>query len=259
MDFARFGHVVALSIGLGCARGPAAEGVEPRPLPQPGRTMASPTQPQRWTGHMSPGSVLTLRTTAGSIAASPAEGDVASVEATLHDGVANAGGVPVRVVQDDRGVAVVVAGEAGGCDGDGDSDGAPRAVVDLVARVPAGVRLVARSVSGGIEARALRGAIDARSVDGAVRATFADGDPSEDVQLRTVNGAVQVTVPGAAGGDWITSSQGGDVRMDLPLSGSAGPHDGQPGAHDGQPRGHGGHSLRLRSVNGTIHVLRGNS
>ncbi len=250
MDFARFGRVVALSIpiGLGCARGRAAEGVEPRPLPQPGRSMAaSPTQPLRWTGHMGPGSVLTLRTTAGSIAAAPAEGDVASVEATLHDGAAIAGSVPVRVVQDDRGVAVVVAQEAGGCDG----DGAP-AAVDLVARVPAGVRLVARSVSGGIEARALHGAIDARSVDGAIRATFSDGEPSEDIQLRTVNGAVQVSVPGAAGGDWITSSQGGDVRMDLPLSGSV-------GAHEGQPRGHGGRALRLRSVNGTIRVLRGNS
>jgi hypothetical protein len=258
MDYGRLRRVLALAVpvGFGCAGGRVADGARAHPVVQPARSDSTVGQPFRWTGQLKRGQLLELRTVAGHVSASLAEGEVASVEATMHDASRGAGEAPVRIAQDDRGVSILADGHRSGCDeADGQGEREARgaaAVVDLVAHVPAGVGLVVRTVTGAIEAHAIRGPVDARSVEGAVYATFPDGDPSDDVELRTVNGMVQVALGASAAADLHARSLQGDVRVELPLSEAS----FRPHAVRGTI-GRGGHELRLRSVNGAIRVLRG--
>jgi hypothetical protein len=221
--------------------------------------------PMQWSGRLTAGQTLEVRTASGSIHAAGATGDAGSVEAKVRAGDGRPSPT-VRFIEDERGVVARVDypehGDGRGCN-DGDHGG-----VDFEVRAPAGVRLVVHSVNGSIDVDGVSGAIDARTVDGAIKlksatsarartvngpivASFPAADLEADCELDTVNGPVQVTLPPGANADLTASTLNGDVRLAFPLTGSSSAHR----VHG--TIGRGGHALRLKTVNGTIDVARG--
>jgi Putative adhesin len=261
-------HVLlALAVLCGCGR--SAGGAPPKAPASASPAAAPGSSPQgmHWSGKLAPGRVLDIREVSGKIHVTAASGDVGQVDATA---TGNAGAhIPLRIEEDERGVTIRYEdhdGRGGGCDCD-DHDNHPPVAIDIVAKAPPGVRVVVRTVEGDIdvdgvtgpvEARAVDGAVDLRSVttgrastvNGAIRASFTGAGPTDDSELATVNGTVDVTLAASASAEVAARSVNGTVSVDFPVTGSLERHR----AHGSI--GHGGHELRLRSVNGAIHVAR---
>jgi hypothetical protein len=259
---------LALPLAIGCGGGRAAGGAEPAPAPQPARVVAS-SRPFHWSGAIARGHVFDVRTLSGSIRAVPAVGDVADVEAQIRGGRADAV-MTIRVAEDDQGVQVRAEWPRDARDhGCGNDEGATArdVAVDFVVHVPEGVKLAAHSVNGSIvgdgvrgpvEVRTVNGAIDlrgvtqarARAVNGGIQVAFAARAWEDDVELATVNGAIDVSLPASAAADVRAHSVNGDVRVDFPIDGTIGPHLANGSI------GHGGRELRLRTISGPIHVAK---
>lgn len=254
---------VLLPVAMGCGGGRAEGGTAPT-LATPG-VQAAANQPFHWSGHLAPGKTLDVRSVEGSIRAKASTGDVADVEATAS-GVPAGQPPPIHVVENDRGVEVRVDWPHDApCSEHGDRGSHLR--VDFVLQVPAGVHLVSRTVNGSVTAESLTGPVDvhtvdgsiglqrlsqakARTVNGSITASFSGTDWNDDVDLSTVNGSIQVTLPASPNAELSASTLNGDVRIDFPVDGTIGPHRAQGAL------GHGGRELRLRTLSGGIRVAR---
>jgi DUF4097 and DUF4098 domain-containing protein YvlB len=159
--------------------------------------------------------------------------------------------------------------------------------VEFVVRVPAGVKLSARSVSGDVEARDLRGPVDARSVSGdvhvtsagEVRAASVSGDvfaslgriPSRGLEFRSVSGDVTLELPSGTDADFSARTLSGEIDSDFPLTieGRRGRGDDDDDDRGGWPRvrvrvghnmrahlGRGGPELNVTTVSGDINLRR---
>lgn len=250
-------------LAIGCGGGRDAGGAQPSATPPPVASgTPAPGQPMKWTGHVAAGRSIEVRTISGGIHVTAATGDVAEIDAKVHDGDP-ATAPTVRFTEDDHGVVARVETREHGCEQQ-HHDGS----VDFEVRVPAGVHLVARSVHGGIDVDGVSGPVDvhtvdggiairsatsarARTVNGSVTASFKAPDLDSDSELETVNGPVQVTLPAAANADLTASTLNGEVHVAFPLEGST----DRRSTHG--TIGHGGRELRLRTINGTIEVSRG--
>jgi Putative adhesin len=251
-----------LPVAIGCGGGRAEGGTAPTPATA---GTQAPGHPFHWSGHLSPGKSLDVRSVAGSIRAKASTGDNADVEATVS-GLPAGETPPIRVVENERGVEVRVDWpHDGACGEHGERDSRLR--VDFALQVPSGVHLVGRTVSGGITAESLNGPVDvhtvdgsiglqrlsqakARTVNGSITASFSGTDWSEDVDLSTVNGSIDVALPSSPNAELSANTLSGEVRVDFPIDGTISPHRAQGAL------GHGGRELRLRTLSGGIHVAR---
>jgi DUF4097 and DUF4098 domain-containing protein YvlB len=217
-----------------------------------------------WSGQIAAGKSMEIRTIAGTIHVTAATGNLGDIEAKVRDTDGGAGPI-VRFTEDDHGVVARVETHEHGCECDHDRH---EGTVDFEVRVPAGVRLLARSVHGAIDVDGVSGPIDAHTVDGgiairsaasarartvngSVTATFIKPDLDSDSELETVNGPVQVTLPAAANAELVASTLNGEIHVGFPFNGS----NDRRSTHGSI--GHGGRELRLRTINGTIEVSRG--
>jgi hypothetical protein len=250
---------------LGCGGGRGASGAPPGPAAtsptSPASRIISP-ETSRWSGHIAQGKTLQIHTVSGGIRAMLAAGDLADVVATSSPG--SPGSQPVlRVTETADGVDLRAEGpREGGCD-----DGEARQVggADLAVHVPGGVRLVGRTVSGSIEVQSLASPIDlrtvsgsvglqrvaeaqARTVNGGITASFVGTEWKDDLELTTVNGSIDVSLPSSANAALDASTRSGGLRVDFLV--------GQPiqGHRVSLTLGRGGKELRLRTVSGGIHV-----
>jgi hypothetical protein len=142
--------------------------------------------------------------------------------------------------------------------------------VDIVIRLPAGVRLDASSVNGAldisgatveVEAHTVNGGIRASSSGGPIRANTVNGDidiqmarlGDEDLRFHTVNGSIEVTVPDGLNADVTMSTVNGRVGSDFPmtLNGRINPR------RINATIGRGGPRLEFTTVNGSIDLRRG--
>ena len=106
--------------------------------------------------------------------------------------------------------------------------------VDFTVRVPAGVRLSARNVSGDVDAEGMRGYVDARSVSGDVRfstsgygegstvsgeivAVLGSAGWSGDLDFRTVSGDITLELPARTSTQVRVETMSGDIQSDFPL------------------------------------------
>jgi DUF4097 and DUF4098 domain-containing protein YvlB len=146
--------------------------------------------------------------------------------------------------------------------------------VDFTVRVPAGVKLAARTVSGSVEALRLRGPVDARSVSGSVRVSTAgpvqassvSGNVTaalgrmggQDLAFRSVSGNVTLEVPAGIDADFEARTLSGNIDSDVPLQ-IGGEGRGRFGVRVGQQvhatLGRGGPTLHVTTVSGDV-VLR---
>jgi DUF4097 and DUF4098 domain-containing protein YvlB len=143
--------------------------------------------------------------------------------------------------------------------------------VEYRVRVPKGVRLVARTVNGGIDARGLDGDAEGYTVNGGVTlstrgtaiATTVNGSidaemgrtPDEPLEFETVNGGITLVMPAKLGAQLRATTMNGDIDSDFELTQVKG-MVGRPGHLRKMTGtiGAGGPKLSISTVNGDIRL-----
>jgi hypothetical protein len=238
----------------------------------------------RWAGRLAPGKTVEVKGIQGAISAVAASGTEVEVLAMKHGDADDTADVEIRVVEHEGGVticAVYPGGDWGrhgrsrrhnDCrPGDEDDQSVDNndVEVEFSVRLPAGVKLVARSVDGDIEATHLASDVDAETVDGsitisttgAVQAQTVDGDIrvvlekggwTSPLEFRTTDGDITVDFPAAGSAVVRAQTVDGEIKSDFPLT-----------LEERMTRkrltgtiGRGGPELRLTTVDGTIRLRK---
>lgn len=232
-----------------------------------------------WSGRLAAGQTVEIKGVNGSIRAEAASGNQVQVTASKHARRSDPAEVRIEVIEHADGVTLCAVYPSPR--GDRENECAPGeggrmstrnndVAVDFVVRVPAGVRLVAATVNGSVEARGLRSDVEAHSVNGgvdlatsetaigesvngAVRLAMGEANWSGTRRAASVNGRVTVILPADANVEVHGSTVNGDIESDFPITvrGRFGPRrmTGTIGS--------GGRELELETVNGGIEIRRG--
>jgi hypothetical protein len=246
----------------------------------------------RWSGRVDAKAWLRIRGLNGSIHAEPAQGDSAEIVATLRWRGSEPTGVHVAALPREGTYTVcalftaTARCEADGGVGEAGGDG-PKGSVSFQVRLPRGIKLDAKTVNGAVHlerldapvmAHTTNGSIDVATTQGPVVATTVNGGVRVEagagaLEARTTNGSIHARMGAdAGGGDVRLSTTNGSIAAEVPSKGTAeldaqAVHGSvqadlnQPGATSTGDRHHlhvrladKGRSLRLATVNGSIHV-----
>ena len=141
------------------------------------------------------------------------------------------------------------------------------ATADLVAELPPGVVVDARTTSGsvqidgvtaGVTAHTTNGTVQAWNVSGPLTLSTTNGNvrvtadslaPADSVILTTTNGTVRAELPATVQGTFDLSTVNGSVSSDFPIPAATG---GRVGRHLQGQIGQSTRLVRLRAVNGTV-------
>lgn len=277
-----------LLIGIAAAAALAAApmGGEPA-VPAPGSTVQAEGQgaPFRWTGRIPAGQSIEVKGVSGTIRAEASAGGEVEVVATRTAERSDPESVRIEVLRHEGGVticAVYPRGtrlrsaqddsynrcEAGGWNHLNVEDNDVR--VDFTVRVPAGVRLVARNVSGDVYAEGLRSNVEANSVSGDVRLSTTGygeaGTVSGDIfaslgsaawrgelEFNTVSGDVTLELPARTSTDVRVETMSGRISSDFPLE----IQDRRFRQRVRGTIGDGGRGLSVTTLSGDIRLRRG--
>jgi hypothetical protein len=196
-----------------------------------------------WSGRVGRGRVIEIKGVNGRIVAEPTSGDQVIVSAERRARRSDPMSVRIEVIEHEDGVTICAVypgrrGEPNTCEAGAsshthvdDND----VVVDFAVRVPAGVRLSARTVNGGIEAGDLDGPIEAHTVNGSVRLSTRDQASAETVngsivaevgsaswsgalEFSTVNGGITLALPENVVARLKAETLNGDISSDFPFT-----------------------------------------
>jgi DUF4097 and DUF4098 domain-containing protein YvlB len=143
-------------------------------------------------------------------------------------------------------------------------------VVDFTVRVPAGVRFVARTVNGAMDARSLQSDVDVRTVNGridlsttgigaaetvngSIDATIGTAILTAPVHIRTVNGSIDLTLPFGMNANLKAETINGRFESEVPVTVRTSQGRGK---RITGTIGNGGRDLELHTVNGSIRLRR---
>ena len=223
-----------------------------------------------WSGRLSAGQTIEIKTVNGEIRAEAWSGDRVEVRATKRWRRSDPDRVSIEVIEHGDGVTIctVYPGRGNRCGAGDDGSMSVRnndVSVDYVVRVPRGVDFAGRAVNGGVEADGLAGdvlavsvngsidvsasgAVEATTVNGSIRAAMGAAHWDGEIRFRTVNGRIDLTLPENAGAEVSASTVNGDISTELPLrvTGRFGPKKVRGTIGDGGGR------LSLETVNGGI-------
>jgi hypothetical protein len=230
---------------------------------------------QVWRGRLAAGQTLEIKGVNGAIDASgAAEGEVRVSKRGRHSDPA---GVEMKVVEHAGGVTVCalypspegsapnecVPGKGGRTNTrDNDVD------VHFVVAVPPGVRFVARTVNGSVDATSLSGDVEAHTVNGSVNvsssgnveaqtvngtinASAGRADWSGRVSFQTVNGSITLALPADASADIEAHTVNGEIVSEFPVSVQRLSRNSLSGTIGG-----GGRQLKLQTVNGAVKLKK---
>ena len=240
-------------------------------------------KPFTWSGAVQAGRWVYVRNLNGSVRVEEGTGNTVEVRAEKQWRRGNPDDVKITVKQIGSGSGDVLIcalwNDRSSCDEDGyhshndgwfhgDND-RNDVSVQFVVKLPAGVKIDASTVNGGVTvdgatsdvvARAVNGSVDARSSGGAVSARTTNGDvmvssarlDSGNNEFSTVNGTVTVSLPASVNADVDMRTVNGSLTSDFPLTveGSFNPRR----LH--ATLGKGGATLRLSTVNGSIRLRK---
>ena len=232
----------------------------------------------RWDGRLGAGKTLEIKGVNGSIQASGVAGDGVEVVATRRgrrndpesvriETIEHAGGITICAVYPSADASKpnsCVAGEGGRMNVRNNDVN-----VEFMVKVPAGVRLLARTVNGAVAGSGLTADVDARTVNGSVKvettgvaraetvngsvnAKMGRADWSSDLEFKTVNGSIRVTLPASAGTAVDAEVVNGSIVSEFPVQGGRVAKKRLTGTIGG-----GGRNLSLETVNGSIHIAQG--
>lgn len=241
--------------------------------------------PFRWAGRIPAGQSIEVKGVSGTIRAEAAPGGEVEVVATRTGRRSDPESVQIEVVRHGDGVTVCAVYPRGSRWSD-DRDGAYNRCeaggwndlnvqdndvrVDFTVRVPAGVRLVARNVSGDVYAEGLRSNVEAHSVSGDVRISTAGygeaGTVSGDIfaslgsagwrdelEFHTVSGDITLELPARTSTDVRVETMSGRISSDFPLE----VQDRRFRQRVRGTLGSGGRELSLTTLSGDVRLRRG--
>ena len=197
----------------------------------------------QWKRALAAGKTIEIKGVNGDITASRATGKDVEVEATKRAKKSDPDEVTIEVIEHEGGVTICAKyptsddRENECAPGDGghmnvrDND----VQVNFEVRVPAGVRLVARTVNGEIEADGMGGPVEARTVNGGVSisttgyadATTVNGSITasmgsakwpDGLSFTTVNGTIRLTLPPGINADVDAQTVNGSIDTDFPVT-----------------------------------------
>jgi hypothetical protein len=249
----------------------------------PRGSLAAPAREFSWQGPIAAGKTLDLRGIHGPIHAVRAAGREAVVRAVKTARRGDPDAVRIETYRDDGDVyfcALYPGHTAGspnpcaGIEGRGRSSSRQDDPVEVAweVEVPAGVRLVARTVNGDVEIAELAGPVEATTVNGSIdlatrdeaeattvngsiEARLGAGRLTRDLSFRTVNGSVVLRLADGIGAEVRAESMHGEFASDFPVT------------VEGRLRrnrvrgtiGGGGPLLSMATVNGSIELRRQSS
>ena len=236
------------------------------------------TQDWDWQGTVDRGDAIEIKGINGAIKASGSSGSQVTVTAVKKGKKNDPADVRIEVVEHSGGVTICAVypdaeGKKNECaPGDGgrlsseDND----VSVAFTVQVPAGVRLVASTVNGEIEAGGLgadvrattvngdvkvstSGLARATTVNGSIQASMGRADWSGTTSFNTVNGSITVELPSGASTDVSASTVNGGMETDFALT-----VKGKFSMKNMKGTiGDGGRELEMETVNGSIHLKSG--
>jgi DUF4097 and DUF4098 domain-containing protein YvlB len=231
-----------------------------------------------WQGSVDRGDAIEIKGINGSIKATGASGSRVTVTAVKKGKKDDPADVRIEVVEHSGGVTICAVypdadGKKNECaPGDGGrlSSKNNDVQVNFSVQVPAGVRLVATTVNGGIEAGDLQagaeattvngdikisssGVVKAKTVNGSIQASMGRADWNGTLGFNTVNGSITVRLPDDVSTDVSASTVNGSMDTDFPLT-VQGKFSMK---HMRGTIGGGGRDLDMETVNGSIHLKRG--
>jgi hypothetical protein len=230
----------------------------------------------RWAEGVPAGQTLEIKGVNGAIEATAGVGNQAEVVATKRGHRSDPANVDIKVVKHPGGVTICgvypsrSVGRPNECQpGEGGRLGAEDNDVDVhfAVKVPPGVRFVARTVNGSVDADGIGADVDAHTVNGGIRisarglaraetvngsikATLGRGDGTEPLDFKTVNGSIAVDLPGNANADVKAATVNGDIESDFPLTVKG----RLTSRRLSGTLGSGGRALTLETVNGSIRL-----
>lgn len=273
--------ISTLAMALGAATPLLLAATSARAFGQDRDSRDSSDKPFTWSGAVQSGRWVYVRNLNGPVRVEAGTGDKVEVRAEKRWRRGNPEDVKitVRQVGSAQGDLLVCAlwNDRSSCDEDGyhsHSDGwfnndRNDVSVSFVVRLPAGVKVDASSVNGGVDidgvtstvkARTVNGSVDARSTGGAVSARTTNGDitvraaalDGDQTEFSTTNGSITVELPASVNADVDMRTVNGRLSSDFPLTveGSFSPRR----LH--ATLGKGGPTLRLSTVNGSIRLRK---
>ncbi len=112
--------------------------------------------------------------------------------------------------------------------------------------------VVAHTVNGSVEARSSGGPVRANTTNGDVTVRMGAIPDHGSAEYRTVNGSITVEIPASSSADLDMSTVNGHVQSDFPLTIEGTFSTKRVRATLGK----GGPSIRLSTVNGSIHLRK---
>ena len=242
---------------------------------------AAPAQQQsefRWHEPMAAGRQIEIKGVNGNVEAVPAAGGEVEVVAVKRARRSNPDDVRIEVVRHGDGVTIcavypnVEGKPANTCEPGPNSRSNVQnndTNVNFMVRVPAGVRFTGKTVNGKVEANDLSADVEARTVNGSInvsttglaRAGTVNGsitvrmgraDWADELEFKTVNGGIDLSVPDSLSAQVEVKTLNGDISTDFPMTVS--------GTFSRRRLsgtvGGGGRDLRLETVNGSVRLRR---
>jgi len=229
----------------------------------------------RWQGRLASGRTLEIKGVNGSIQVGPGSGDQAELVATRRGRRNNPEEVRIVAVEHADGITVCAVypsvdgsrpNECAAGDGGRMNVKNNDVNVDFVVKVPRGVKVVARTVNGEVEAAGLTGDVEAETVNGSIKlettgvargetvngsvnAVMGRADWESDLEFKTVNGSIRVTLPSSASTTVDAEVVNGSISSEFAVEGGK-----VAKRHLTGTIGSGGRGMTLETVNGSITI-----
>jgi hypothetical protein len=230
----------------------------------------------RWSGKLAPGRVLEIKGVNGDIRAEGTTGSDVELTAEKTSRRSDPTGVRIQIVDNGNGMTVcaVYPSSRHGRPNECRPGTAGRmhlsrndVKVEFTVRVPNGVRFIGRTVNGGVQANHLGADVEAYTLNGKIVVSTAGAALAETVngsihvimgkarwlgarRFSTVNGSIDIQLPGNTGTQLSASTVNGDITTDFPLATRSHIANRNPRA----TLKNGGRELKISTVNGNIVV-----
>ena len=230
-----------------------------------------------WSGTIPAGAAIEIKNVNGPVFAEMASGSEVEVVGIKEGPADDIAEVDIEVIEHADGVTICavypdVRGDDYEC-GPGNQGNLGsrnnKTRIDFTVRVPAGVRLVSKTMNGRLEARSLRsdvelltmnGAIEvettgwarAKTMNGSIEARLGSADWDDNLEIESMNGGIDLWLPADASAEVRASTMNGRVRSDWDL-------DTNRGWARSRARGtigSGGRRLEVTTMNGSIRLRR---
>lgn len=232
----------------------------------------------RWSGRVAAGNTVEIRGVHGGLSAEPSDGSEVEVTAVKRARRNDPREVEIKVVQHEDGVLICALYPSTNpvstqrcVPGQGDNVNIRNndVEVEFRVRVPRGVNFRGRTVNGNITTGPLGGDVEVKTVNGSINVTAAGvasaktvngsitarmgrGDWDAELDFKTVNGAITLDLPADLNAEVSAKTQNGEISTDFPMT-----LMGRVSRkHLNGTIGSGGRALSLKTVNGSIQLRR---